>query len=62
MLENHKLADILAKFETKIDCFLKENNLNEIKKYVPTSTYNYLKSEKGQLIIKKIRESQLGRH
>ena len=28
MLENHKLADILAKFETKIDCFLKENNLN----------------------------------
>ena len=28
MLENHKLADILAKFESKIDCFLKDNNLN----------------------------------
>ena len=28
MLENHKLADLLAKFEIKIDCFLKDNNLN----------------------------------
>ena len=28
MLENHKLADILAKFESKIDCFLKDSNVN----------------------------------
>jgi hypothetical protein len=28
MLENHKLADLLAKFETKIDSFIKDNNLN----------------------------------
>lgn len=28
MLKNHKLADLLVKFETKIDCFIRENNVN----------------------------------
>ena len=41
---------------------LKEDNLEEIKKYVPTATYDYLISEKGQIVVKKIKESQLGRH
>jgi len=41
---------------------LKENNLEEIKKYVPKATYEYLVSEKGQLVIKKIKEHDLGRH
>ncbi|MCK5761733.1 MAG: adenylyltransferase/cytidyltransferase family protein [Candidatus Izimaplasma sp.] len=41
---------------------LKENNLEEIKKYVPRATYEYLVSEKGQLVVKKILEHDLGRH
>ncbi len=41
---------------------LKENNLDEIKKYVPLVTYEYLTSEKGQTVIKKIKEHELGRH
>ncbi len=41
---------------------LKDNKLEEIKKYVPLATYEYLKSDKGQLIVKKIKEHELGRH
>ena len=28
MIENHKLAHLLVKFEDKIDCFLKDSNMN----------------------------------
>ena len=41
---------------------LKENNTEEIKKYVPLATYEYLVSEKGQLVVKRIKEHSLGRH
>ncbi len=41
---------------------LKENNLQEIKKYVPFATYEYLTSEKGQQVIEKIKTHELGRH
>ena len=41
---------------------LKENNLKEIKKYVPLATYEYLVSDKGQIVIAKIKEHKLGRH
>ncbi len=41
---------------------IKANKINKIKKYVPEATYNYLKSEKGQVVIKKIKEGKLGRH
>ncbi len=41
---------------------LKENNLEEIKQYVPLATYEYLISEKGQLVIEKIKTHELGRH
>lgn len=41
---------------------IKANKLKEIIKYVPTATYNYLISEKGQIVINKIKEKQLGRH
>ena len=27
-MEDHKLTNLLVKFEDKIDCFLKENNIN----------------------------------
>ena len=28
MIENYKLANLLVKFEDKIDCFLKDCNMN----------------------------------
>ena len=28
MIENQKLANLLVKFETKIDCFLRDCNMN----------------------------------
>lgn len=28
MLENQKLADLLVKFEAKIDCFIRDTNVN----------------------------------
>ena len=28
MLENHKLAHLLVKFEDTIDCFIKDSNIN----------------------------------
>lgn len=27
-MEDHKLTNLLVKFEDKIDCFLRENNIN----------------------------------
>jgi len=41
---------------------IKTNKLENIKKYVPLATYEYLTSDKGQDIINKIKESKLGRH
>lgn len=41
---------------------IKANKISRIKKYVPLATYNYLLSEKGQAIISKIQETELGRH
>ncbi len=41
---------------------IKENNIEEIKKYVPSATYNYLLSEKSQIVIKNLKEHKLGRH
>ena len=41
---------------------IKEDNLDEIKKYVPQATFDYLISEKGKLVMKKIKESKLSRH
>ena len=41
---------------------IKDNNMDEIKKYVPLATYEYLVSKKGQKVVKKIKESKLGRH
>lgn len=38
------------------------NKIDNIKKYVPESTYKYLLSEKGQVIVNKIQNSKLGRH
>ena len=41
---------------------IKANKISKIKKYVPLTTYNYLLSDKGQIIINKIQTSELGRH
>lgn len=41
---------------------IKANKLSQVKKYVPEATYNYLLSEKGQRIVKKIQATELGRH
>lgn len=41
---------------------IKNNNLEHLEAYVPKATLNYLKSEKGQKIIKKIKDNKLGRH
>lgn len=41
---------------------IKANKIEKIKKYVPLATYNYLLSEKGHEVIKKIQAHKLGRH
>ena len=41
---------------------IKANKLKKIRKYVPAATYDYLVSEKGQIVIDKIKEKKLGRH
>lgn len=41
---------------------IKANKIEKIKKYVPLATYNYLLSDKGQKVIKKIQTHKLGRH
>lgn len=41
---------------------IKANKISQIKKYVPSATYNYLLSEKGKAIISKIQNTELGRH
>lgn len=41
---------------------IKANKISQIKKYVPKATYDYLLSEKGQAIITKIQNTELGRH
>ena len=42
--------------------FIKNNELDNIKEFVPTATYDYLMSEKGQSIIKEIQSHDLRRH
>lgn len=42
--------------------FIKANKLEEVKKYVPLATYEYLKSQKGQKAIHNIQGKELGRH
>lgn len=41
---------------------IKVNKLDDVKKYVPKATYDYLLSDKGQIVVNKIKESKLGRH
>lgn len=41
---------------------IKEDSLEEMKKYVPQATYEYLVSDKGQIVVNKIKDSKLGRH
>ena len=41
---------------------IKVNKISDVKKYVPQATYDYLISEKGQIVVNKIKESKLGRH
>lgn len=43
MLENEKLANLLVKFEEKIDCFIKDSNIsNDIAKEVKELIHNKL--------------------
>ena len=57
--KTHNLSPISASFIRKL---IKRNHIEKIKEYVPEATYNYLLSEDGQRIIKKIQDSDLGRH
>jgi len=41
---------------------IKANKIDKIKKYVPKATYDYLLSEKGQIVINNIQTNKLGRH
>ena len=41
---------------------IKNNHLDKLSEYVPQATIEYLKSDKGQLIIKTIQSKDLGRH
>lgn len=41
---------------------IKANKIEKLKKYVPLATYNYLLSDKGQIVVNKIQSHQLGRH
>lgn len=41
---------------------IRSNNIEAIKNYVPKATYDYLKSEKGQLVIKEIQTKDVTRH
>jgi len=57
-----KSIDSLIVSASFIRKLIKENKLEEIKKFVPQATYEYLVSDKGQIIVKKIQETKLGRH
>ncbi len=57
-----KKVDKITVSASLVRKLLKENNLEEIKQYVPLATYEYLISEKGQLVIEKIKTHELGRH
>ena len=50
---------ISASFIRKL---IKANKIDKIKEFVPLATYNYLQSDLGQAVIKKIQENKLGRH
>ena len=41
---------------------IKANKIDKIKEFVPLATYNYLLSDLGQTVIKKIQNNKLGRH
>lgn len=56
--ERHKKA-ISASLVRQL---IKANKIEKIQDYVPQATYDYLCSEKGQEVIKKIQSSTLGRH
>ena len=41
---------------------IKNNKIDETKKYLPLATYNYLLSDKGKEVIRDIQSKELGRH
>ena len=67
-LPNHiTIIERKEKKETPISASLvrkliKKNHIDKIKDYVPEATFNFLKSEKGQSVIKEIQSKELTRH
>lgn len=57
--KNNGETPISASFIRKL---IKRNHIVKIKEYVPEATYNYLMSEDGQQLIRKIQGRELGRH
>jgi [citrate (pro-3S)-lyase] ligase len=57
--KTHNLTPISASFIRKL---IKRNHISKIKEFVPEATFDFLMSKDGQSLIKKIQESDLGRH
>lgn len=57
-----KQKDDLPISASMVRKLIKTNKIDKIKDYVPKATYDYLKSDKGQSIIKEIQSKDLTRH
>ena len=57
-----KELDSQAISASQVRRLIKGNHVDKIKNIVPEATYDYLKSERGQYIIRIIQKKKLGRH